>query len=109
MTHGMIRAMCQVYTREDKWEWGSESVERNKEKKEKKEGNRRKKEREKERKKRKGRRKEDLRLLPLIYRRSDSRSSLGQELKSVYSMRATVQEVEILPTLVYFYPKGCLA
>ena len=37
---------------------------------------------------------------------SDGRSSSGQELKSVYSMRATLQEVEILPTLVYFHLRG---
>ena len=31
---------------------------------------------------------------------SDNRSSLGRELKFVYSTRAKLQEVEILPTLV---------
>ena len=36
---------------------------------------------------------------------SDGRSSLGRELKFVYSMKATLQEVGILPTLVYFHPK----
>ena len=39
-------------------------------------------------------------------RHSDNRNSSDQEVKSVYSMRATLQEVEILPTLVYFHHKG---
>ena len=33
---------------------------------------------------------------------SDGRSLLGRELKSVYSTRAALQEVGILPTWVYF-------
>ena len=37
-------------------------------------------------------------------RRSDGPNSSNQEVKSVYSMRATLQEVGILPTLVYFPP-----
>ena len=37
-------------------------------------------------------------------RRFDSRNSSYQELKSVYSMRDTLQEKGILPTLVYFPP-----
>ena len=39
-------------------------------------------------------------------RRSDSQNSSDQEVKTVYSTRATLQEVRILPTLVYFHPKG---
>ena len=39
-------------------------------------------------------------LLPLFYRRFDSQSSSCRELKSVYSTRATLQEVGIIPTLV---------
>ena len=34
---------------------------------------------------------------------SDVRNSSDQEVKFVYSMRAVLQEVEILPTLVSFY------
>ena len=34
------------------------------------------------------------------------RNSSDQEVKSVYSTRVTLQEVGILPTLVYFHPKG---
>ena len=66
-----------------------------------------------ERKRRKGERmremKEDRQLCPLIYRRSNGRSSLGRELKPIYSTRAMLQEVWILPPLVYFHPKRCLA
>ena len=49
------------------------------------------------------------RLIPLIYWRFDGRSSLGRELKSIYSMRATLEEVWTLPTLSYLHHKGCLA
>ena len=38
--------------------------------------------------------------------RSDGRSMSGRELKYVYSTRATLQVVGILPTLVYFHLKG---
>ena len=41
-------------------------------------------------------------------RHSDDRSSSGRELKSVYSMRVTLKEVEILPTLVYFHLRAIL-
>ena len=41
-----------------------------------------------------------------VLRRSDDRNSSDEEVKFVYVMRATFQEVGILPTLVYFYPKG---
>ena len=36
--------------------------------------------------------------------RFDSRNLSDQEVKSIYSMRATLQEVGILPNLVYFPP-----
>ena len=39
-------------------------------------------------------------------RRSDGRNLSDQEVKSVYLTRATLQEVGILPTLIYFHPKG---
>ena len=39
-------------------------------------------------------------------RHSDGRNSSDQEVKSVYLMRATLQEIGILPTFVYFHPKG---
>ena len=42
-------------------------------------------------------------------RHSDGQSSSDRELKFIYSMRATLQEVGILHTLVYFHPKGYLA
>ena len=79
-------------------------MEKNKEKKEKKERKRRRRNGERRRRGRK-----IQRLLPLVYRRFDGRSLSGKELKSVYSTRPTLQEVGILPTLVYFHPKGCLA
>ena len=79
-------------------------MEKNKENKEKKERKRR---RRKGKRRRRGRK--IRRLLPLIYRCFDSQSSLGQELKSVYSTRARLQEVGTLPILAYFHPKGCLA
>ena len=37
-------------------------------------------------------------------RRFDSPNSSNQEVKSIYSTRATLHEVGILPTLVYFPP-----
>ena len=37
-------------------------------------------------------------------RYSDGQKSSDQEVKSIYSMSATLQEVGILPTLVYFPP-----
>ena len=37
-------------------------------------------------------------------RRSDGRNLSDQEVKFVYSTRATLQQVRILPTLVYFPP-----
>ena len=39
-------------------------------------------------------------------RRFDSQNSLDQGVKSIYTTRATLQEVGILPTLVYFLPQG---
>ena len=55
-----------------------------------------KKEIEKEKKGRERRRKGNLYF--------DGQNSSDQEVESVYSMRATLQEVGILPTLVYFTP-----
>ena len=61
-------------------------------------------------KKKKGREKEGEERSPtsssFYFRHSDGQSSSGRELKSVYSTRTTLQEVRILPTLVYFHPKG---
>ena len=37
---------------------------------------------------------------------SDARNSSDQEVKFVYSSRATLQEVNIISILVYFHPKG---
>ena len=68
---------------------------RRKKKRERKE---RKKEREGEERKRERRRKGS--------RRFDGLNLSDQKLNSVYSTRATFQEVGILPTLVYFHPKG---
>ena len=68
---------------------------RRKKKRERKE---RKKEREREERERERERKGS--------RRSDGRNSSDQEVKSVYSTRATLQVVGILPTLVYFHHKG---
>ena len=55
---------------------------------------------------RKWERKEDLVAFFSNFRHSDGRSLSSRELKFVYSMRATLQEVGILPILVYFHPKG---
>ena len=38
--------------------------------------------------------------------RFNDRNSSDQEVKSIYVTRATLQEVGILPTLVYFHHKG---
>ena len=40
------------------------------------------------------------------FRHSDDQSSSHRELKSIYTTRAMLQEVGILPTLVYFHLKG---
>ena len=45
-------------------------------------------------------RKEDSIASSSYFLRSDGRSSLGRELKSIYATRATPQEVWTLPTLV---------
>ena len=45
-------------------------------------------------------------ILTVGSRRSDGWNWLDQEVKSIYSTRAMLQEVGILPTLVYFYPQG---
>ena len=68
------------------------------EKKEKKERKRRKK-RKRGREERK-RKKKDSTASSSNLRRSDNRSTSGLELNSVYSTRATLQEVGILPILV---------
>ena len=78
-------------------------MERKKEKKEKYERKRRKKEREKERKKEKEKEKGSYETSSSYFWCFDGRSSLGRGLKFVYSMRATLQEVGILPHLVYGY------
>ena len=50
----------------------------------------------KEKEREKGREKEGVsELLPLFYRRSDGRSSSGQELKSIYSMRCSFFHLHI--------------
>ena len=62
------------------------------------------------RQRRKGERKRERKKDPTTssfdFRHFDGRGSSGQKLKSVYSTRAILQEVGILPTLVYFHPKG---
>ena len=40
--------------------------------------------------------------------RFNGRSSSGRDLKSVYLIRGTLQEVEMLPTLSLFPPKGAV-
>ena len=77
---------------------------------ERNEGKKKEKEREEEGEKEKGNeRKEDPATSSSDFRCFKGRSSSGRELKSIYSTRATLQEVGILPPLVYFHPKGCLA
>ena len=84
--------------------------ERRKEKRkgrERKERDEKKREREREREReKKGREKDGEKEtgVSLAHWRSDSRDSSNEELKSVYAMRATLQEVGILPTLVSFPP-----
>ena len=70
----MISVMCQVYTKRGSESGRGNSVEKSSQKREetKREGKREREERRKERE-----RKEDQQLRPLIYRRSDGRSSLG--------------------------------
>ena len=58
-------------------------------------------ERKREKKRRRGKRKIEKRKS--AFRWSEL---VGPEVKSVYSTRATLQEVGILLTLVYFHPKG---
>ena len=87
--------------REEREKRKRERVERKeKQREERKESEKEKKGREKEREEgRTVRSSSDL-------RRSDDWSAMGQELKFIYATRATLQEVGILPTLVYFHPKG---
>ena len=88
----------------DKCGWGEEisssEEKRKREKKERKEREKGDKERERI-KGRRGRR-------PVVFfsdlRCSDSQKSLDQGVKSVYVMRASLQEVGILPTFFYFPP-----
>ena len=75
--------------------WGKRETKRRKERK-------RKKERKRERGREGGRTVRSF----LDLRRSNDRSPSGQELKFIYSTRATLQEVGIIPTWVYFHPKG---
>ena len=98
----MISAMCQVYTKRGSESEGGNLVEKFSQKREetKREGRGEIVERRRRKGERKRERKEDLQVCPLIYRNSDGRSSLGRELKFVYSTRAMVQEVGILPPLV---------
>ena len=92
----MMRAMCQAHRKEgDKCEWGRESVERNKKKKERKE-----REKGKGKKKKENEKEESRRASSPNFRRSDGHNSSDQKVKSVYSTRATLQEVWILLTLV---------
>ena len=99
MTHGMMRATCQAHRKEgDKCEW----IERNKKKTKKQ----KKRKRERERKKKEKEKGESRRASSPNFRRSDGRNSSDQEVKYIYSMRATLQEVGILPTWVYFHHKG---
>ena len=60
------------------------------------------KEREESRKRKGEERERDREKRKSAFRRSEL---VGQEAKSVYSTRATLQEVGIFPTLVYFHPK----
>ena len=54
-------------------------------------------------------RKKDPTTSSSYLRRFDGLSSLGRELKSVYAMRATLQDVGILTTFVYSTLRGYLA
>ena len=66
----------------------------------------RKRDREIEERERERERKEDSIASSSNFRHSDDQSWSRRELKSVYAERATLQEVGIFPTLVYFCPKG---
>ena len=74
------------------------------EEKQKEERKERKKEKEKKRREKEGKEGRPT-VLPLISGVFDGRSPPAQELKSIYSMRAMLQDVGILPTWVYFHPK----
>ena len=81
----------------------TEKERRRENERERKERNRRKENRERGR--RKGEREGEKEIgLSLARRRSNGRDSSDQEVKSVYAMRAMLQEVGILRTLVYFPP-----
>ena len=99
-THGKPCVTMLASWRMYKWEFVEEGRSR-KEEKEKGKGNKgkkEKKEREREREQRERERGSKG------SRRYNSRNSSDQELKDIYSMRAMLQEVGILPTLVYFPP-----
>ena len=98
----MISVMCQVYTKRGSESGGGNSVEKSSQKREetKREGRREREERRRRKGERKRERKEDRQVHPLIYRCFDGQSSLGPELKPLYSTRATLQEVGILPPLI---------
>ena len=81
-------------------------MKRNKQKKKKR---KEKKKRERERTKKEKEKEESRLASSLDLQRSDDRNSLDQEVKSIYLMRATLQEVDTFPTLAYFHSKGCLA
>ena len=103
VTHGKpcvtMHASWKVYKRGRRPVRGGREEQKGKEK-EKEKGEKGKKEREREgeeRERERGRKGS---------RGFDGWNSSDQEEKSIYSMRATLQEVGILPTLIYFHPKG---
>ena len=111
VTHGMIKAMCQAHRKEGDFSClggggnirlGGEKRKREKkrereERKEKQREERKKKEKEKKMKEKEG---EEGRTM------HSSSDPWRWALKSVYATRATLQEVRILPTLVYLHLKG---
>ena len=100
-THGKPCVTKHASWRMYKWDFVEERRSKEEEQKGKgKKGKKGKKEREREREERereRGRKGS---------RCSNGQNSLEQEVKAVYSMKAMLQEVGILPTLVYFHPKG---
>ena len=92
---------CMEHGMSIKWD-GDQFVEGERNKKERKEkGNGKEEKKEKrQRRRRKGERERGKKGS----RHFDGRNSSDQEVKSVYSMRTTLQEVGILSTLIYFPP-----
>ena len=88
-----------------KWEFVEEGRSRKKEEKRKERKEREERKRERRRREREGEERERERGRKGS-RRSDGQNSLDQDVKVVYSTRATLKEVGILPPLVYFHPKG---